>query len=71
MYSYHEATFSHEFEYDLIAKGIQNVWICQIGSENTDGSFNEFIDTLLQSEVTLYIQTYLVYLLMLSNIRLM
>ena len=51
MYTYHEASFNPASDFDLVANGIQNVWICQMGSEATDGSFDQFKDNLLQSNV--------------------
>ena len=52
MYTYHEASFNPASDFDLVANGIQNVWICQMGSEATDGSFDQFKDNLLQSKVS-------------------
>ena len=52
MYSYHNTSFNTGSDNDLVAEGIQNVWICQVGSENTDGSFAQFIDKLTKSKVT-------------------
>ena len=51
MYTHHEASFNPASDFDLVANGIQNVWICQMGSEATDGSFDQFKDNLLQSNV--------------------
>ena len=52
MYTHHEASFNPDSDFDLVANGIQNVWICQMGSEATDGSFDQFKDNLLQSKVS-------------------
>ena len=38
--------------YDLIAPGIQNVWICQVGSKDVYGSFEGFKENILNSTVT-------------------
>ena len=51
MYSYHKAYYNAASDNDLVADGIQNVWICQVGSENNDGSFIQFIDKLTKSKV--------------------
>ena len=52
MYTHHEASFNPDSDFDLVANGIQNVWICQLGSGATDGSFDQFKDNLLQSKVS-------------------
>ena len=50
MYSYQLAEFAEGSSYDLAAPGIQNVWICQVGSYDTDGTFDEFKNKLLASK---------------------
>ena len=50
MYSYQQAEFAEGSFYDLVAPGIQNVWICQVGSYDTDGTFDEFRNKLLASK---------------------
>ena len=51
MFTYHEAKYNSGSDFDLVADGIQNVWICKVGSESTDGSFEEFKNQLLESKV--------------------
>ena len=50
MYSYQLAEFAEGSSYDLVAPGIQNVWICQVGSYDTDGTFDDFKNKLLASK---------------------
>ena len=51
MFTYHEANYNSGSDFDLVANGIQNVWICKVGSKSTDGSFEEFKNQLLESKV--------------------
>ena len=51
MFTYHEARYNQDSHFDLVADGIQNVWICKVGSKNLDGSFEEFKKQLLESKV--------------------
>ena len=51
MFTYHEARYNQDTDFDLVADGIQNVWICKVGSKNLDGSFEEFKKQLLESKV--------------------
>lgn len=36
---------------EIIAPGRENVWICQLGREGTDGSFEDFYGTIARAEV--------------------
>ena len=49
MYSHKLANF--ESDYDLVALGIQNVWICEVGSKEMHGSFENFTASILNSAV--------------------
>ena len=51
MFTYHEAKYNQDSDFDLVADGIQNVWICKVGSKSLDGSFEEFKNQLLESKV--------------------
>ena len=52
MYSHKMANF--ESDYDLVALGIQNVWICEVGSKEVHGSFENFTSFILNSSVMSY-----------------
>lgn len=49
MYSNKLANF--ESDYDLVALGIQNVWICEVGSKEMHGSFENFTTFILNSSI--------------------
>ena len=51
MYSNKLANF--ESDYDLVALGIQNVWICEVGSKEMHGSFENFTTFILNSSVSI------------------
>ena len=53
MYSDKPAEFLDDRMFDLVALGVQNVWICEVGSEDTDGSFEAFQQRLTASKVKL------------------
>ena len=36
---------------ELIASGSENVWICHVGDQERDGSFDYFAGTILNSNV--------------------
>jgi len=36
---------------EIVAKGRQNIWLCQVGRKQTDGSFEEFVQKLSQSAI--------------------
>jgi hypothetical protein len=36
----------------MIALGRENVWICQLGRDKTDGSFQDFIDAISQAQLS-------------------
>lgn len=38
--------------YDLVARGHNNVWICELGSARTSGSFEEFVAGLVDSDIS-------------------
>ena len=57
MYSNKLANF--ESDYDLVALGIQNVWICEVGSKEMHGSFENFTTFILNSSVSIYFPTFL------------
>ena len=51
MYSDKSAEFLDDRMFDLVALGVQNVWICEVGSEAIDGSFEAFQQRLTASKV--------------------
>ena len=54
LYSDNHAEFAadeNSDDYELVAHGIQNVWICEVGSAALNGSFEEFSQTLRTSQV--------------------
>lgn len=55
LFSYNEATFRTPGEWeeyrDLVAPGIQNVWICEVGSKAMNNSFEDFKARLKASTV--------------------
>ena len=53
MYSDKTAEFQEDRLFDLVAMGVQNVWICEVGSKATDSSFEAFMDRLISSQVGL------------------
>lgn len=42
-----------DFDREVIALGKQNVWICQMGREATDGSFADFMQALLDARLVI------------------
>merc|ERR1719239_1870314 len=36
---------------DIVANGVQNVWICEVGSSATNGSFEDFRERLVTSRI--------------------
>ncbi len=40
---------------DLVAQGVENVWIAEVGSSSLNGTFDEFKQTLGNSEVILFL----------------
>ena len=48
---YSEKKFELIDEVELKADGIQNVWICEVGSVQTHGTFDNFKETILNSSV--------------------
>ena len=51
MYSDKAAEFQDDRLFDLVAMGVQNVWICEVGSKATDANFEEFQNRLILSKV--------------------
>ena len=51
MYSDKAAEFQDDRLFDLVAMGVQNVWICEVGSKATDATFEEFQERLISSKV--------------------
>ena len=51
MYSDKAAEFQDDRLFDLVAMGVQNVWICEVGSKATDANFEEFQNRLISSKV--------------------
>ena len=50
LYTDHQAAF-YETLNDLVALGVQNVWICEVGSLEMYGSFENFKTMVLNSKV--------------------
>jgi len=44
---------SDDFNREVIVPGKKNIWICQMGREKVDGSFETFIHTMLNSKLIL------------------
>lgn len=54
LFTNNEAIFVPEdggVERDLVATGVQNVWICEVGSLQNNGTFEEFTASLRDSQV--------------------
>ena len=54
LYSHQPAAFQTEGEEadkDLVAPGLMNVWICEMGRSQENGSFQRFVKDLSQTEV--------------------
>lgn len=37
---------------EIIVEGVQNIWICQMGRQAEDGTFEQFIDTISSAELS-------------------
>jgi hypothetical protein len=48
---------------DFVAPGVQNVWICEVGSETLNGSFADFSENLLASKVFFFCCPFSKYML--------
>jgi hypothetical protein len=37
---------------EVIAQGVRNIWICELGRKATDGAFDAFVDRICRAEIT-------------------
>ncbi len=52
LYTANEASFSpNASTSDLVSPGVHNIWICEVGSQTLNGTFEEFMTTLTDSTV--------------------
>ena len=70
MYSDKAAEFQDDRLFDLVAMGVQNVWICEVGSKATDATFEEFQNRLILSKVKVNnYETFSYHLIMFSRLK--
>lgn len=43
--------YEEDFHREMIVPGSQNIWLCQLGRQAEDGSFEEFVETMLASKL--------------------
>ncbi len=51
--SYEWITEGPDADQELVAPGYKNVWICQLGRAEIDGSFDEFVDAIVTADLAI------------------
>ena len=52
LYSHQPAVWAEDNEYELLAEGAENVWLVEMGSAAENGTYEEFVNALAETQVT-------------------